>query len=262
MTPLDVIIELSNRITANRGAAVLISEEELSQWPAEAVQAMKEQKLITKARPGTSAVCSGCERECVMLVNTLPGEKGASASFIVCDKRNDINRVSVPPEQLTQWQCNTELLSGFIATSLGMRHSNRQTTRADLLEIGIASGKNHHQMLCLKADIVLTLIAGDKKIPLTEAIEFEKGRYFLDTEMICNLVDSAKTADDRYTPSNARREARKLETQAMYESWQKTYRNLKKTRPEMSDVWYSQQIEKMDIAQGRNSETIRKNMKK
>jgi hypothetical protein len=39
--------------------------------------------------------------------------------------------------------------------------------------------------------------------------------------MIRQLVDSATTADNRYTPTNARREVRKLDTQAMYESWQK-----------------------------------------
>jgi hypothetical protein len=73
-------------------------------------------------------------------------------------------------------------------------------------------------------------------------------------------VESASTADPRYTPSNHRREARKLDTQDMHKSWQKAYRSLKQSRPEMSDVWCSQQIAKMDIAQGRNAETIRKHM--
>ena len=48
---------------------------------------------------------------------------------------------------------------------------------------------------------------------------------------------------------------------ALYESWRKEYRTLKKRRPDMSDVWYSQQIAKMDIAKGRSAGTIKKNMK-
>jgi hypothetical protein len=78
--------------------------------------------------------------------------------------------------------------------------------------------------------------------------------------MIRQLVDAATTADKRYTPSNAKREARKLDTQAMYESWQKEYRALKKKRRNMPEVWYSKQIEKMDIANGRNFSTIKKHM--
>ena len=79
--------------------------------------------------------------------------------------------------------------------------------------------------------------------------------------MIRRLVDSASTADGRYTPTTARRETRKLDTQAMYKNWRKAYRALRKSRPNMSDVWYSQQIAKQDIADGRDADTIRKHLK-
>ena len=61
--------------------------------------------------------------------------------------------------------------------------------------------------------------------------------------------------------STARREVRKLNTQNMYKSWQKAYRSAIKERPDMSDIWYSQHIAKMQIAKKRNAETIRKHMK-
>ena len=48
----------------------------------------------------------------------------------------------------------------------------------------------------------------------------------------------------------------------MHASWQKKYRELKRSKPGKTDTWYAQQIAKMDIAQGRDAETIRKNMKK
>ena len=106
MTPQATLIELLARMGAAQGAAVLVSEEELSQWPATAVAAMKTQKLIAKARPAASAICPGCERECVMPVHTPPTVTGSTASFIVCDKRSDINRVPVPVSRLEQWQAN------------------------------------------------------------------------------------------------------------------------------------------------------------
>jgi hypothetical protein len=80
--------------------------------------------------------------------------------------------------------------------------------------------------------------------------------------MVRGLVDAATTADERYTPTIVKREARKLDTQAMYDLWKKEYRILKRDKPDNSDVWYSRQIAKMGIAHGKDSETIRKNMKK
>lgn len=62
--------------------------------------------------------------------------------------------------------------------------------------------------------------------------------------------------------STVRREARKLDTQAMYKQWQKAYAAAVRARPNMSDLWYSQHIAKMEIAKKRSAETIRKNMKR
>jgi hypothetical protein len=117
-------------------------------------------------------------------------------------------------------------------------------------------------MLCLRADGDLALVAGNNTVPLVELVGFRNGEYTVDAAMIRQLIDSATTADPRHTPSNAKREARKLDTQAMYEDWRKAYRGLKKQRPNMSDVWYSQQIAKLPIGQRRDPETIRKHMKK
>jgi hypothetical protein len=261
MTPLDAIFELLARLGASNGAAVLVSEEELSHWPLAAVKAMKSQKLLRKARPAASVVCPGCEQECVMPVNTLPAGPLGPRSFIVCDKRDDINRVAVAAERLTQWQCDTDAVCGFAAQSLGLRRSERPPVGAELWEIGIATGHKRSQMLCLRADGQLAMVAGSNAIPFSELVGYRNGRYSLDQPMIRRQVDAAATADNRYTPTNARREARKLNTQAMHQSWRKAYRALKRSRPKMSDVWYSRQIAKMDIAEDRNAGTIKKNMK-
>ena len=150
----------------------------------------------------------------------------------------------------------------FIAASLGLRRSGSQTAHADLWEIGIATGDKRSQMLCLQADGGLTLVVADNRMPLAELIAFCDGRYSLDGAIIRRMVDAATTADNRYTPSQVKREARKLETQALHASWQKKYRELKRSKPGKTDTWYAQKIAKMDIAPDRDPETIRKNMKK
>ena len=84
----------------------------------------------------------------------------------------------------------------------------------------------------------------------------------IDDYLLAQRDRALPVASNRYAPNNARREARKLETQAMYARWQKAFHKLKKQHPNMSDVWHSQRIAKLDIANDRCAETIRKHMKK
>jgi len=261
MKPIDALLELLGRLGAYNVDKVLVNDEELRQWPVEAVKAMKSQKLIRKARPASSAICPGCEQECLMPVYSPEGT-GANASFIVCDKLSDTNRVVMPSERLIQWQSSVDMVCEFVADGLELRRTSGQTAGTGLWEIGMAYGDKRSQMICLKTNGGLALAAGNTSAPLGDLIEYRDGKFLLNSAMIRWMVDSATTADQRYTPSNARREARKLDTQEMYASWQKKYRQLKSSRPGKSDNWYAFQISKMDIARGRNAETIRKRMKK
>lgn len=262
MTPQAAMIELLARVGANDGAAVLMSEPDLTQWPGAAVAAMKRQGLLRKAPAGKSAVCPECEDECLMPVHVVSRGDEPPTAYIVCDTRSDVGRVEVSLDRLQQWQCSPELVCSFVATALGVRQSdNRRPASADFLEIGMANGDKRIQMLGLKCDGELRLVAGGGELPLADCVSFDGNAYALDGATIRLLVDAANTADTRYTPSNAKRAARKLDTQAMYAEWQKAYRALRKKRKDMSETWYSEQIAKMDIAKGRDASTIKKNMK-
>lgn len=262
MTPETVIIELFTRIAAESGASILINGEELTRWPAETVSAIKSQGLLKRARSASAVVCNGCEQECAMPVHTYPASSRKSTSFIVCDKRDDINRVPVAAERLVQWRCDTRAICEYVAASLGLRRSDQHHSDPGLLSIGMATGEKRNQMLCLRVDDDLNLVAGGSAIPLAEVICYEGNEYSIDRSAVCRLVDSATTTDPRFTPNTARREMRKLETQAIYAAWQKEYRELKRHRPKMSDMWRAQQIAKMSIGNRRSVDTIRKNMKK
>jgi hypothetical protein len=261
MTPQDVLIELINRLAASDDTTVLISDAALNEWSAVAVKAMKKQRLITRSKPASSAVCPGCARECVMPVHCVTGASNMTEAFIVCDKRSDTNRVMIDSQRLTQWQCNAEAICRFIADSLQLRRSEQTSEQANRWHIGVATGNKRSQMLCLQIDDFCMLVAGSHALPLADFIDYHEGVFSLNDDRIRKLVDSAETVDNRHTPSNAKREVRKLDTQAMYQDWQKEYRKLVKGNPNKSDVWYSQQIAKMEIAQGRDAETIRKHIK-
>ena len=115
-------------------------------------------------------------------------------------------------------------------------------------------------MLCLRTHGDVTLVAADKAVPLADLVDFGHGAYALDTDAIRQLVDSGTTADPRYTPSTARREAHKLDTHALHERWRSAHRDLQKRHPNMSKVWYAQQIAKRQIAEDRSAATIRRHL--
>lgn len=197
-----------------------------------------------------------------MPVHTPPAGTGPVVSFVVCDKRDDICRVEVPAERLKQWRCGAEALGPFVSKSLGLRADSQRKTDAGLWELGLVASKKRSQMVCLRAVGELALVAGQNAVPLTELVRFGADGYSVDCEAIRQLVDTASTGDPRYTPSNTRRDARKLKTQDLHESWRKEYRALKTRRPDMSDVWYSEQIARMEITPKRSAETIRKHLKR
>ena len=263
MTPQAALIELLGRVGARNGGSVTVSTEELNQWPAAAVFALKAQGLLLKARPAKGVVCPGCEQECSMPVHTVmhPNTKVAT-SFVVCDKRSDINRVAIPPARLALWRRDAQAVLGFIAACLGLQKSTMQPLEDGLLPIGMARGNKRSQMLCLRVQSQLALVVGTTAIPLADVIGFEGDSFTLDQAVICQMVDTATTADPRHTPSTAKRDARKIDTRAMYVSWQKAYRALLKKSPGKSDVWYSEHIAKDKKLNplGRDASTIKKNM--
>jgi len=205
MTPQATLSELLVRVGAAQGAAVLVSEEELSQWPATAVAAMKTQKLIAKARPAASAICPGCERECVMPVHTPPTATGNTVSFIVCDKRSDINRVPVPVSRLEQWQATCVLIADLVGRLLGLSESTPTAADGNQWHIGILKGRKHRSRVTLLAGDSLNLSLAGHTLPLTDVLAVEKNVIALDKGALIRLVDKP-TGEAATEPPEQRRE--------------------------------------------------------
>ena len=261
MTPQTALVNLLMRMNAQGGGAVLVTAEELTHWPPAAVAAMKLQKLLTAARPAISAECHGCELACVMPVHTVARPGGVATSFVVCDKRGDTSRVIIPRERLVQWRFDADAVCGFVAASLGLRLSDQLPTDAGGRLIGMARGHKRSQMLALRLQGGLALVAGSQATPLVDVVDFQDDTFVVDAAWIRKMVDAAPQTDPRHTPSTAKREARKIDTQGMYAGWQKEYRALRKKSPGKSDVWYSQQIAKADKVHVRDPSTVKKHMK-
>jgi len=260
-SPLQIVLERVGSADPVKGA--FFFWDEVNSWPEDMLALLKENGLLKQAQRMNTIMCDGCEESCNMPVVIYPAQDNRPArAFVECDKRDDIGRVRVNVDRITQWRCTIDAVCGFIASSLVLRRSDNKIAVADLWEIGLAKGLKRSQMLCLQASGALVLVAGGNTLPLIDLIEYRDGAYSLDRFLVRQLVDAATTADNRYTPSNAKREVRKQDTQDRYKAWQKEYRRLIKISPNYSDVWYSQQIAKnKTMANGRSADTIKKHMK-
>jgi hypothetical protein len=262
MTPQAALVELLHRLGARYGAAVYIISDELIGWAAETVAAMKSGRLLVKARAASGIVCPGCEQRCPMPVEVHPAEDSRTArTFIVCNKPEDSGRIAVELGTLEQWQINGGTLAGAVARLLGL---NKQSPKADTTgkhwTLGLLTGKELKAEATLAVNEGVALSVAGHSLPVADIITFDGDGLTADKVELLRLVDTPAGAP-RNEPSTARREARKLDTHALYKNWRKAYRALKQQRRNMSDVWCSQQIAKQDSAAGRSANTIQKRMK-
>ncbi|MEW5864182.1 MAG: hypothetical protein AB1773_11430 [Pseudomonadota bacterium] len=189
MTPQDVLAELLARIGANGGAAVYLGAQELAEWPAGAVAALKTWKLIVPARPAASVVCPGCERQCVMPVHVIPAQAGAARAFVVCDKRDDINRVNVPIAHLEQWQASGDTVAAWLAGALGLARPDHPGSNASRWEVGMFKGSKLASHLILLAEGELRLALAGHSLRLVDALELKDDCIIIDRRMLNRCVD-------------------------------------------------------------------------
>ena len=129
MTPLEALLELLERVGASQGAAVLVSEEELSRWPAEAVRELKSQKLLVKASPAASVVCPAASRNArCRCIPCLPGRARQPRSLCATSGMTSTGCRSA--ERLRQWRCGAEAVGAFVAQSLGLRPDSQRKAGA------------------------------------------------------------------------------------------------------------------------------------
>ena len=208
MTPRAALIELLERVGATLGADVFVNEDELRQWPSAAVATMKSQKLIAKARPASSVICPGCERECVMSVHTTAGAPDNPTPFIVCDKRSDINRVAVPLSALAQWKTTGEMIAEMLAELLGISRAISVGGDGHEWSIGLLEGKKHKARVRLEARDGLNITLAGHAVPLIEVLAISDDALAVDKRALVRLVDKPADDSEIETPEQRRERLR------------------------------------------------------
>lgn len=230
--------------------------EQLRHWPDGAIDVLVTAGLLKPENTATVIECMGCFEHCLMPVTVQHGK-----AFVMCGDPN-FGRVKIPQECLQQWQISRAGLAKWFAGKLRIKEKPELDKVTGDYKIGnFKAGKRVGLLVLGFADGVV-LKAGGHVLPLIEVLEVTTGRLGVDQLAVANLVDLPVVVEKkpRYQPSEIKREHGKLKTAERNKKWRAEYLKLKKANPDKSDTWISQKIAKMDIADGKDSETIRRNM--
>jgi len=236
--------------------------DETQQWHDGVLAGFVVNGLLSKDVLAQSLECNGCEQFCFMTVYQTDDVQRA---FIVCDdpdRQSQMGRINVPLERLQQWRASARQVATVISGLLDLESKPVYQKDAASYKLGMLKGKHGRRWVNLKIQ-PLALEINRHIISLSDLIYFVGNELSIDKTRIDELLNSAPNDTSKaYTPDVSKRETSKLATQAMYQDWNDAYLALVKKHPNKKDSWYSLHIAKLPISKGRDSETIRHNMKK
>jgi hypothetical protein len=265
MTFNDVLLELLGHLRA-QGQSAVIGWDKMQLWPDDALEHLLVLGLLVKTASAQSIECLACENHCFVDVMTTAHVDGAlPRAFIVCGDaimQSQMGRVSIPLPRLQQWQMSVKHLAQVTAELLGFKDKIQFTANSAVIKLGMLKGaKGRRWVNLVSGDLSLEI--NQQRLPIAELLYFDGQQLVIDRDHIDILLNSEPIAiGKQYTPSTTQRETSKLKTQAMYQDWQDAYLSLKAKYPSKSNTWYAEKIRKMDIAKGRDADTIRKHMVK
>ncbi|MET0006130.1 MAG: hypothetical protein ABW087_21245 [Candidatus Thiodiazotropha sp.] len=263
----DVLLSLLETMNAT-GKPLYVHSDTVQQWPDGALSTLLEAGILSTAKPALSVECRECANFCIRNVEHLPDrDKKSTRAFVICEDpemQGQMGRINIPRERLRRWKVTVLQLARVIAELIGIDCKVEDLVGQTNIHIGMVKGKNGRRWLLLNKSPLALEINGHQ-LPLEEVLFFDHTQLDIDRERIDQLIDKAPgSSGKKYKPSTEKRETRKRKTEAMYKDWQEEYKKLRRKYADTvrhPDNWIAKQIAKLDISQGRCSETIRKNMK-
>ena len=254
---------LFDRMSAT-GKPVHVGYDEVLEWQVGALEGLIAFGVLSKSVDAKSLQCMACEHHCFMDVLLTEDEQRA---FIVCDQpemQSQMGRIKVPLERLQQWQASPKKIAGVVAKLLGFENAPDNQKNRAVYRLGMLKAKKGRRWVSITVK-PLTIEVNGHIVPLDELMYFDGGDLLIDWARINTVLHLAAARNSKaYTPDTIKREKRNLDTQAMYQDWHDEYVKRKQDPKNKNrvgfDSWCALEIAKLPIAQGRNSETIRKNM--
>ena len=259
LSPSQALMALIAHINAS-GKPIYIGWDEVGQWQIDALALLVGVRLLSKSNDAHSLECNGCEHRCFMPVEHTDDKKRA---FIVCDDmemQGQMGRIAVPLQRLKQWKTSPKHVAVVIAHLLGFEGVPQAAKDGASYQLGMLKSKGGRRWVSLAVN-PLEIVINQNLTPVSDLLYIDNNTLVIDRERIDDLLNSSTKNDKAYTPNTDKQELRKLATQEMHQDWKDKYLYLSKKNPEKKDKWYAWEISKLPIAQGKSSETIRRNMK-
>lgn len=184
-----------------------------------------------------------------------------SESFIVCDKRSDINRVVVDRIQMQQWKLTGMQVARLFAQLMGFSEHLKLNSDTNRIRLGMLKSKKGRRCLSLNVKSI-ELELNTYSFPVEDVLYLEESGFAIDMNIIHKAASKTpQSVASKYQSSSKKRVIAKAKTAEKHQDWKDEYKSLKSTYEDKSDAWIARKISKMDIAKRRSVETIRKNMK-
>jgi hypothetical protein len=254
----DFIVSLRE----SKNKKLLFLEPDLQEWSHDLILAMQRAKLLVKAKIlAKNVVCDGCEESCLMPVDSIIDALGNTQRFVVCEEVNDVSQVTVELSQLQLWQISIAQIVKVLCRLLNLTPPKSIPLSKSIIKLGMLKGIKGRRLVSFDQNNV-SIIVNDENKPIEEVLFFDKGEIVIDQQVVNLLLASvSKKVGKRYVPSTQGRDVAKQEIQKRNALWHGEYERLKALHPGKTDVWISQKIAKMPIADGKKAGTIRNNMK-
>ena len=268
MTLNDILISLLEPMSAT-GETHLVRWDTAQQWSTDALCRLLKTGILTGTARAQSLECQGCENRCFKDVqHSVSIKNQPDRAFVICEDQEmqpQMGRIEIPLERLQQWKVTAFQLAKVTAELLGIECKSEDRHGQTNIRVGMIKCKTGRRWLSLNKS-PLTLEINGHQLLLEEVLFFEDDALCIDRLRIDQLIDKIPiSSGKKYRPSTEQREAGKRKTEAMYEDWRDEYLKLRRKYPDTvrySDSWIAKQIAKLDIAQKRDVETIRKQIKK
>jgi hypothetical protein len=216
VTVSDLLLDLLRRAEADLPGVEILTADEVSPWPAGALEALVQMGFLSPTTPGTSVLCDACLEDHWQDVEFVESPPGTRRAYIVC---SEAGRVAVDTTRLNRWRVNLAGLADVLRQLLGCEDAPDELVASRLWRLGrteLADGSrdaflvrgpawpNAAETLRLEqrlsrgaSSLLLTLVeiiadppTGTSVVPLTRVLSLAHNRLSLDLPYIESVLVS------------------------------------------------------------------------